>query len=206
MDEGKEYLLVGDEMLWFRNTLADSLINPNQLREYGLLVKYDPFNANEFGIDADEDFIQFDTKGTIVYFNSRVPTDWQTTHLPVIPLTADTWDPKTVNLSSGHLSHEEAEMRIVCSLTSGTKRRTISAVRQEQSFSIQVRFGQVEHQLMKISSTFNERTFCKRLIGKINTVYTYRKDVNGWTENRRVGSIYLNDWHSQIVPGELARK
>ena len=56
-DEGKEYLLVGNEMLWFGNTLADSLINTNQLREYGLLVKDDPFNANEFGIDADEDFI-----------------------------------------------------------------------------------------------------------------------------------------------------
>ena len=137
----------------------------------------------------DEDFIQFDTKGTIVYFNSRVPTDWETTHLPVILLIADTWDTKTVNLSSGCLSHEEAEMRIVCSLTSGMNRRTISAVRQEQSVSIQVRFGQVEHQLMKISSTFNERTFCKRLIGKVNTVSTYRKDVNGWTENRRVGSI-----------------
>ena len=75
-DEGKEYLIVGDEMLWFGNTLADSLINPNQLKEYGLVVKYYPFNANGFGIDADEDFIQFDTKGSIVYFNSRVPTDW----------------------------------------------------------------------------------------------------------------------------------
>ena len=130
-DEGEEYLLVGDEMLWFGNTLADSLINPNQLREYFLLVKDDPFNTNEFVIDAYEDFIQFDTKGTIVYFNSCIPTDWETTHLPVILLTADTWDPKMVNLSSGRLSQEEAEMRIFRSLTSGMNRRTISAVRQE---------------------------------------------------------------------------
>ena len=63
-------------MLSFGNTLAGSLINPNQLRAYGILVKDDPFNANEFGIDADEDFIQFYTKGTIVYFKSRVQTDW----------------------------------------------------------------------------------------------------------------------------------
>ena len=90
LDEGKEYLLVDDEMLWFGNTLADSLINPNQLREYGLLVKGNPFNANEFGIDADEEFIQFDTTGTIVCFDSRVPTDWETTHLPVVLHTADT--------------------------------------------------------------------------------------------------------------------
>ena len=83
------------------NTLADSLINTNHLREYGLLVEDNPFNANEFVIDADEDFIQFDTKGKIVYFKPRVPTDWETTNLPVILLTADTWYPKTVNLSSG---------------------------------------------------------------------------------------------------------
>ena len=143
-------------MMWFGNTLAESLINPNQLREYGLLVKDDPFNATEFGIDGDEDFIQLDTKGTIVYFNSCVPTDWETTHLPVILLTADILDPKTVNLSSGRMSHEEAEMRIIRSLTSGMNNRTISAVRQEKSVSRQVIFGQVEQQLMKISSTFDE--------------------------------------------------
>ena len=45
-DEGTEYLLVGDEMIWFGNTLADSLINPNELRAYGLLVNDNPFSAN----------------------------------------------------------------------------------------------------------------------------------------------------------------
>ena len=119
------------------------LINTNQLREYGLLVRDESFNANEFGIEADEDFIHFDRKGTIVYFNSRVPTDWETKHLPVILLTSDTWDPKTVNLSSGRSSHEEAKIRIVRSFTYGMNRRTISVVRQEQSVSIKVRFQQV---------------------------------------------------------------
>ena len=125
-------------MLWFRNTLANSLINPNQPRAYGILEKDEPFNANEFGIDADENFIHLYTTGKIVYFNSHVPTDWETTHLPVILLTVDTWDPKMVNLRSGRSIHEEVEMRIVCSLTSGMNRRTISAVRQEQSASRQV--------------------------------------------------------------------
>ena len=179
--KGKEYLLVRNKMLWFRNTLADLLTNHNQLRAYGILVKDDSFNANEFGINADEGFIQFDKTGKIIYFHSRVPTYWETTQFPVILLIADTWDPKTVNLRSGCSSSEEAEILIVCSLTSGMNRRTISAVRQEQSVSRQVRFGQVEQQLMKISSTFDERTFCKRLIGKVNIASTYREDVDGWT-------------------------
>ena len=65
----------------------------------------------------------------------------------------------------------------------------ISVVRQELSVSRQVRFRQVKQQLMKISSTFDVRTLCKRLIGKVNIASTYCKDVDGWTENRRVGSI-----------------
>ena len=97
-------------------------------------------------------------------------------------------------------------MRIFRSLTSGMNRRTISAVRKEQSVSRQVRFGQVNQQLMNISSTFNKRTFCKRLIGKVNIASTYREDVNGRTENRRVISIDSNDRHSQIGTEELARK
>ena len=97
-------------------------------------------------------------------------------------------------------------MRIVCSLTSGMNRRAISAVIQEQIVSRQVRFGQVEQQLMKIPPTFDERTFCKRLIGKFNIASTYREDVDGWTENRRVSSIDSNDRHSHIGPEELARK
>ena len=170
------------------------------------MVKEKPFNANEFGIDADEDFIQFDTTGTIVYFDSCVPTDRETTHLPVILLTAYTWDPKTVNLRSGRSSHEEAKMRIVRYLTSGMNRCTIIAIRQEQSASRQVRFGQVEQRLTKISSTFDERTFCKRLIGLVNITSTYCEDVDSWTENRKVSSIDSNDRHSQIGPEELARK
>ena len=128
-------------------------------------------------------------KGEKVYFNSRVPTDWETTHLPVIILTTDTWDPKKVNISPGCSSHEEDKMRIVRSLTSGINRRTISADRKEQSVSRQARFRHIEQQLMKISSTFDEITFWKRLIGKVNIASTYREDADGWTKNRRVSSI-----------------
>ena len=44
------------------------------------------------------------------------------------------------------------------------------------------------------------------MIGKVNIASTYREDVDGWIENRRVSSIDSNDRHSQIGPEELARK
>ena len=52
--------------------------------------------------------------------------------------------------------------------------------------------------MLKISSTFDERTFCKRLISSVNIASTYRND--------EVKSINSNDRHSQIGPEELARK
>ena len=55
-DEGKEYLLLGDEMLWFGTALENSLINPNHIRAYGLSINDGPFNANELGIDAEDLF------------------------------------------------------------------------------------------------------------------------------------------------------
>jgi hypothetical protein len=85
-----EYLLVGDQMLWFGTLLPIFFIKPNQLQAYGLLVNDDPFDhSQEFCIDGEHAFIPFDTTGTVVHFASRVPTNWEKTHLPVILLTGE---------------------------------------------------------------------------------------------------------------------
>ena len=84
-DDSVEYLLVGDQMLWFGTLLPHSLINPNQLRAYGHDVNDDPFDTTrDFGIDSEQVLIPFDTTGTVVHFESRTPTEWEKTHLPVI--------------------------------------------------------------------------------------------------------------------------
>ena len=100
-DEVKDYLLVGEEMLCFGTALENPLINPNQIHAYGLSINDNPFNENEIDIDAEELFIPFDTTGTVVHFESHVPTEWETIHLPVILIMADSWDPTTVDMSAG---------------------------------------------------------------------------------------------------------
>jgi hypothetical protein len=88
--DSSEYLLVGDQMLWFGNQMINSLINPNQLQAYGLSVNDDPFdNTRAFGIDIENAFIPFDTTGTVVHFETRVPTEWEKTHLPIILITGE---------------------------------------------------------------------------------------------------------------------
>jgi hypothetical protein len=89
-----------------------SLINPNQIREYGIPVLNNPFSQSQFGIDCSDDFIPFNTTGTIVYFESRVPTDWETRNLPIIMLTGEDWDPVNVGFGNRH-SREQAEMQTI---------------------------------------------------------------------------------------------
>ena len=92
--DSQEYLLVGDQMLWFRDLLPNSLINLNQVRAYGIDVNDDPFDStHKFGIDSEYAFIPFDTMGTVVHFESSMPMEWEKTHLPVILMTGDTWNP-----------------------------------------------------------------------------------------------------------------
>ena len=120
------------------------MINPNQIRAYGLSINDDPFNKNEPGIDAEELFILLDTTGTVVNFESRVPTEWETTHLPVILITVYSWDTTPVDMSAGKRSQEDADKKTICSLTSSMSKRSISSMLRDQRNSRKVRFGQVE--------------------------------------------------------------
>ena len=76
------------------------IVNPSQIRAYGLLINDNPFNANDLGIGAEELFIPFDTTGTVVHFESHLPKEWETTHLPIILITEDSWDHTTVDTSA----------------------------------------------------------------------------------------------------------
>jgi hypothetical protein len=50
--------------------------------------------------------------GTIVYFESRVPTDWEMHNLPILMLTGEDWDLVNVGFGNGR-SREQAEMRMI---------------------------------------------------------------------------------------------
>ena len=82
-----------------------------------------------------------------MHFRSRVPTEWETTNFPVILITADSWDPKTFDMSAGKQIQENAEMQTIRSLKSSMSNRDISDMLRDQSNSRQVRFGQVYQEL-----------------------------------------------------------
>ncbi|KAI2502107.1 hypothetical protein MHU86_12337 [Fragilaria crotonensis] len=73
-------ILYFNEVLWYGKRMKMSLINPNQLRHFGIAVSDDPTdNTRPFGISTDELHIPFHMDGTTVYFETRVPTTWIST-------------------------------------------------------------------------------------------------------------------------------
>ena len=69
-------------------------------------------------------------KGTVIRFESQVPTAWEDQNLPVIFLTEEQWDPMNVEL--GGMTRDKEELRTIISLTTGMKQREIPEMRKGQ--------------------------------------------------------------------------
>ena len=96
---GESFALVFHEALWMGDVLEHSLINPNQLRHYGIRVQDNPYHGDQMHIASeDEEFLMpLASDGTTIYFDSRTPTDQELQELPHIDMTSTTpWDPHAV--------------------------------------------------------------------------------------------------------------
>mgnify|MGYP003502375870 FL=1 len=201
--DSSEHLLVGDQMLWFGNQLPNSLINPNQLRAYGLIVNDDPFDhSRHFGIDSEHVFIPFDTTGTVVHFDTRVPTEWEKTHLPVILLTGEDWNPLEEVLRPSLSTREDFEMRTIKSLST---RQANIASRTNARTEVE-KHGEIEATLAKISRVYSEEGFRSGLISAVHIATTYREDIDKREDERKAYGVITNERHSKVTPEELSRK
>ena len=79
-----------------------SLINPNQIRHFGIPVSDNAYDGTrDLGIDHEDVFIPFETQGSTVHFETFVPSDDDIKRSPHIVLTdGDTeWNPCTITMS-----------------------------------------------------------------------------------------------------------
>ena len=93
------YILVFHEALYYGNKLDHSLINPNQLRKYGVEVNDNPYDRSKsLGIIAnDEVLIRMHTHGTKLQFETRVPTTQELNECLKIDMTSSIpWEPSQV--------------------------------------------------------------------------------------------------------------
>ena len=99
LGNGQEYILVFHEALYMGDTLEHSLINPNQLRSFGIIVQDIPFANTPLGIEdlSSGITIPLSTLGMVIYVDTRSCTDDDLSRLPHIVLLSDAhWDPHGV--------------------------------------------------------------------------------------------------------------
>jgi hypothetical protein len=201
---GADYLIIGNQMLWFGSQLPDSLLNSNQIRAFGVDVNDNPCDTDlELGIQCNGAFIPCKMKGTVIYFESRVPMDWEIRHLPTRFITGDTRNPHEEDIYPSGSSHESMEMQMVQSLTSGMMQRQVHSLQANEGKATVKLHGEVEHELGNISPVYNVQSFCKCMLGAVNVATTYRRDID---EKWNASSIITSNRHSKVTPEELSCK
>jgi len=187
-------------MLWFGNLLENSLINPNQIRNFGIEVNDNPYSDEDFGIIFESTFIPFDVMGTMVYFESRIPTECEEKHSPVILLTAEVWDPPRVQMGNRRTA-EGMAMASIQSFASGRMKAGVSAISSQAGM-----VGETNSVLLGISPALDQREFFKRLINAVRVASHDRTVEDAEEEQRKVPGVLSRERHSKITAEELSRK
>ena len=104
------YILVINEALYYGTKLDHSLINPNQVRSYGINFWDNPFDK-EKGLRIEIDYsvdITMQTKGTEVYFKTWLPTEVELRYCPKLQLTSRSErKPTTASLNNTTTNNRE---------------------------------------------------------------------------------------------------
>ena len=93
-EHGCVNILIVNQALYFGASLDHSLINTNQIRNFGIPVSDNPYDSGRsFGIDHEDQFIPFKTEGSN-FFNYFLPTDDEITTFPNMVLADNEleWD------------------------------------------------------------------------------------------------------------------
>ena len=193
-DDGRVYVLVFNEVLYFGDTMDHTLVNPNQIRHYGVSVSNNPFDEDKlFGIDHDEVFVPFSTSGTTVYFESFYPTQDQMENCPLVILTSDSeWSPHAVELS-GNRDCQEASFKINA-VTRENRKRRLAVVETESDTVLESINGALVHDVL-----------VERMISSVKI----KADETGTRKSRlhkkrRINKVVIGTHHSVVTPERVA--
>ena len=113
-DTAQTYILVMNEALWMGDSMECTLINPNQLRHYGMHIQDDPSSVKLLSmISEDTEFaMALKRQGTILYFDTHTPTQKEFETYPHIVISSEvSWNPMKVHFDeNSHSLEEEDEM------------------------------------------------------------------------------------------------
>ena len=95
--DGMAYLLISHETLWMGDKLDHTLVNPNQLRAYGVSVQDNPFDTKPLSITTNDASVDLYSEGVVICGDTRTPTESKLGQLPRLILTSPhDWDPHNI--------------------------------------------------------------------------------------------------------------
>lgn len=196
---GRNYILVLNEALWMPN-LDHSLINPNQLRDYGVQVQDNPYDMDPMTISTqDGEFTAcLQSTGATIFFSSWSPTVEDLARYPHVILTSNApWDPSSITFPN----ITEGEKRLIES-------RNVSSMRMD-----------VDEYPIDEDKIYNPIGFCKRLINSVK-VDSPKYDIRFKTNIKELSSgkvleeqeleppktFISEERHSTVTPEDLSEK
>jgi len=195
-----DYLLVGNEGLFFGSSMKRSLLNPNQLRMNGTRVINDPTVKSGFGIHTDQLYIPFRTHGTTVYFTSQAPSqkeieDMQLQH---IVLTSDKcWDPQTIQMRPQGSNELLVELDDEFAVRNVSLLATSDRPIEKQEL---ISDSGMEH-LTSVSPCLVPNELDRRMVAAVHTT-----EKNILYAESAVAATMTDKRHSEITPTEVAKK
>ncbi len=185
---GETVILHFNQVLWYGKRMKMSLINPNQLRHFGITVSDDPTDSTRpSGISNEHVNIPFQMDGTTVYFVTRVPAKWELKNCKSIQMTDSTavWDPANVTIASVTTTSDLPLMEVLT-------RRTVLTLNVNNMNNTPATAS--DNNL----TPYDDTTLLKRMIGNVNVATAHREVSLSF-----VGS---KDRHSHVNAETVARK
>ena len=116
-ETGETIILILNEAIWMGEKMDHTLVNPNQLRAYGITVQDNPFSEAPIFIATEgHAFVMpLHIKGTTLGVSTRTPTDseLQSCQPHVILSSEHEWDPQNVRFPKSSRTVEEEVARTV---------------------------------------------------------------------------------------------
>ena len=190
---GMRYILIINEALWMPE-LHNSLMNPNQLRHFGVEVQDNLFSSEPMVIkkeDDDEGLIAcLKSQGTNIFIETWTPTEKDLVEARHITITSDeVWDPHAIHFPGT----TESEMAVIESYN-------VSSVHKEPEYQ-PTGYSDGYHESIKI---FDIRDFNARMIGSVVIPTRVANGPLHQDELLPTPSFISSQRHSNTTPEDLS--
>jgi hypothetical protein len=192
-ETGESTILIMNEAIWMGDQMEHTLINPNQLRSYGITVQDNPFDPAPIFISSeDNEFtLPLTSKGTVIGVATRTPTDQELQTCPHVVLSSEhEWDPQNVRFPKASRTVEEEISR------------TVGAVLRQDGTHHSI--GDTNEDTT--NHVFNMGNMSKRLIASIKIASPTRQASQVETDVPRTKTFQSKGRHSSVSPEDLSER